>query len=404
MKLTCPLKRNIAIIIGLTGLVSLYAQETTTSDFKRAFHNADNYFYYDENYEMAASLYEPLYKVHPDNSNLAAKLGICYLNMDEKRSEALSLLKKASKNYAASAQEYVQTGDKAPHDVRLYLALAYHRNDSLDKALSIYNELKKELTPQQTSQEEFLDLQIRDCKYAMELKKKPLRIISELFAPWLVDYPGACYPVLAKNDSVFIFTEKRQGKTQIFCSFKKGTWKRPTNITPQLGGLDRLYSNSITGDGKMLILFIDDGGDGNLYYSTRQDTTWTKIKSLGRNVNTIYWEAFGFITPDGKSIYFSSNRPGGEGELDIWKADRASDGTWGKAVNLGNVINTPYDEDTPYYDMDDHALLFSSTGHTSMGGSDIFRSTDRNGVWTQPVGMPYAFNDVSDNTDFILNN
>jgi outer membrane protein OmpA-like peptidoglycan-associated protein len=388
----------------MVGCFSLCSQESADKEFTKAFHNADNYFYYDENYVTAASLYEPLYKTHPDNSNLAAKLGICYLNIEDKKSEALELLIKASKNYAAKASDYVQTGSKAPHNVMLYLAIAYHRNDSLDKALSIYNELKKELTPDQTTQEEFLDLQIRDCKYAIEMKKKPLRIISDLFAPWLSKFPGSSNPVLAKNDSVFVFLVKNGNSTQVYCSYKNKTWQYPSNITKQLGGFDRLYTNSITGNGKLLVMYMDDGGDGNLYYSVRTDTTWTKIRSLGKNINTIYWESFGFITPDGKNMFFSSNRPGGEGELDIWESQRAADGSWGKAINLGNVINTPYDEDTPYYDTDNDALIFSSTGHISMGGSDILRSTNRNGLWTQPVGMPYAFNDVQDNKDFILNN
>ena len=100
----------------------------------------------------------------------------------------------------------------------------------------------------------------------MEMKKKPLTIISEYFTPWLKDYPGACNPVLSKNDSVFVFTQKQEGKTRILCSYKSGTWKEPVDITKQLGGYDRFYSNSITGDGKMLIIYMDDGGDGNLYY------------------------------------------------------------------------------------------------------------------------------------------
>lgn len=404
MKLICSFKGILVVTFLTMGCISVNSQETENRELVKAFHNADNYFYYDENYEKAASLYEPLYKAHPDNCNLAAKLGICYLNVDEKKPEALILLKKASKNYAATAGEYVQTGDKAPHDVILYLAIAYHRNDSLDKALAIYTELKKKLTPEQTTQEEFLDLQIRDCKYAMEMKKKPLRILSTLFAPWLADFPGASNPVLAKNDSVFIFTVKKNNATQVYCSYKNKSWQYPSNITQQMGGYDRFYTNSVTGDGKMLILFMDDGGDGNLYYSVRSDTSWAKIKSLGKNINTIYWESYGFITPDGNSIFIASNRPGGEGELDIWKSQRASDGSWERPVNLGNVINTPYDEDTPYFDVDNNALIFSSTGHISMGGSDIFRSIDRNGIWTQPVGMPFAFNDVLENKEFILNN
>jgi outer membrane protein OmpA-like peptidoglycan-associated protein len=404
MKHIYSIKKVFIFSVLFTGLASLCAQEAAQKDFKRAFQNADIYYYYDENYLKAASLYEPLVKAHPDNYNLAAKLGICYLNLDGKKEQALELLKKASKGVVSSEKEYKQTGDKAPLDTYLYLAVAFHRNDSLQQALTYFNDVKKRLADSETYQEDFIDLQIRNCRYAMEMKKKPLRVLSEYFAPWLKDYPGACNPVLSKNDSVFVFTVKNEGLTQVFCSYKNKTWGKPFNITKQLGGYDRFYTNSITGDGKMLVMYMDDGGDGNLYYSTRRDTTWTKIKSVGKYVNSIYWEAHGFITPDGKTMYFSSNRPGGEGELDIWSSQRLADGSWDRPVNLGNVINTPYDESTPYFDPENNALLFSSIGHISMGGYDVFRSIKRGESWTQPVGMPYAFNTVQENTNFILNN
>jgi outer membrane protein OmpA-like peptidoglycan-associated protein len=404
MKHIYPIKKVFIFSVLLAGFAALHAQEAAQKDFKKAFQNADMYYLYDENYLKAANLFEPLLKSHPDNYNLAAKLGICYLNLDGKKQEALELLKKASKGVVSSAKEYKQTGDKAPLDTYLYLAVAYHRNDSLQQALNYFNEVKKSLPDEETYQKDFLDLQIRNCRYAMEMKKKPLRILSEYFAPWLKDYPGACNPALSKNDSVFVFTVKNEGLTQVYCSYKNKTWGKPTNITRQLGGWERFYTNSITGDGKMLIVYMDDGGDGNLYYSTRRDTTWSKIKSVGKYVNSIYWEAHGFITPDGKTMYFSSNRPGGEGELDIWSSQRLADGSWDHPVNLGNTINTAYDESTPFFDPDNNALLFSSIGHISMGGYDVFRSIKRGDSWTQPVGMPYAFNTVQENTNFILNN
>jgi outer membrane protein OmpA-like peptidoglycan-associated protein/tetratricopeptide (TPR) repeat protein len=404
MKHIYPIKKVFIFSVLLTGFALLCAQETIQKDFKKAFQNADMYYYYDENYLKAASLYEPLLKDHPDNYNLAAKLGICYLNLDNKKQEALELLKKASKGVVSSAKEYKQTGDKAPLDTYLYLAVAFHRNDSLQQALTYFNDVKKKLPDSDTYQEDFIDLQIRNCRYAMEMKKKPLRILSEYFAPWLKDYPGACNPVISKNDSVFVFTVKNEGLTQVYCSYKNKTWGKPSDITKQLGGFNRFYTNSISGNGKMLVMYMDDGGDGNLYYSTRKDTTWTKIKSVGKYVNSIYWEAHGFITPDGQTMYFSSNRPGGEGELDIWSSQRLADGSWDHPVNLGNVINTPYDESTPYFDTENNALLFSSIGHISMGGYDVFRSIKRGDTWTQPLGIPYAFNTVQENTNFILNN
>jgi outer membrane protein OmpA-like peptidoglycan-associated protein len=394
------ISKSLLISFLFCSFSPLFSQELS----KKEIQDADIMYNYDGNYEGAAKRYEALLKSYPENANLAAKLGICYLNLDGKESEALALLLKASKNIAGSEKEYTQTGEKAPLDSYMYLAIAFHRNDSLQKAIALYNDAKKRLAGSETFREEYIDNQIRDCRYAIEMKKKPLTIISELFAPWLKEYPGACNPVLSKNDSVFIFTVKEGIKTRILCSYKTGSWNRPVDITKQLGGYDRFYSNSITGNGKQLIIYMDDGGDGNLYYSLRRDTTWSKIKSVGKPVNTIYWQSHGFITPDGNSIYFSSNKPGGQGELDIWYSKKNPNGTWSEPVNCGDVINTPYNEDHPYFDPTTGALLFSSNGHISMGGYDVFRSVNRNGAWTTPTGMPYAFNTSDNNTFFILNN
>lgn len=395
-----------SFLIILTGsLLPLLSQESDKREFIRSVQDADIFFYYDQDYEKAAGMYARLHKSFPENSNIAAKLGICLLNIDGSEQEALSLLRSAAKNIVETDKEYVEYGDKAPLDTWLYMAVAYHRNDSLEKAISLYHEIREDLADADVFREDYIDNQIRDCSYAIEMKKKPLTILRESFTPWLEEYPDAVNPVLAKNDSVFIFTWKSEGRTRILCSYKQENgWGRPADITRQLGGHTRLYSNSVTADGKLLVLFLDDGGDGNLYCSERKDSVWSRIKNPGKNINTIYWESHGFITPDGQSLYISSNRPGGSGELDIWVAQRKTDGTWDLPVNLGEDINTPFNEDTPFYDPENNALLFSSAGHISMGGYDIFRSINRNGNWTNPVGMPFAYNTTAENLFFILNN
>lgn len=398
------LKKTTVFSLLIFCFLTSFSQVQNKKALIKAVQEADVYYYYDQNYEKAAELYEPLVNKYPENSNLKAKLGICYLNIDGKNAEALKLLSSAQGNVVTNDKEYLEFGEKAPLDTYLYLAVAYHHNDSLKKAITLYYDAKKKLSASKLFKEEYIDNQIRDCRYALEMKKKALVIDSELFTSWLNDYPGASNPALAKNDSVFVFTQKVDGKTRILCSYKSGVWKRPTDITKQLGGYDRFYSNSITGNGKMLIIYMDDGGDGNLYYSERTDSTWSKIKSIGKPINTIYWQSHGFICPDGKSMYFSSNKPGGEGELDIWYSEKDRNGKWMEPVNCGNIINTPYNEDTPFFDPGTNSLLFSSVGHISMGGYDVFRSIKRNGSWTNPVGMPYAFNDAEQNTFFILNN
>ena len=396
------LKNSLIVLLLVNCLNPALSQDKRA--LNKQIQQADISFYYDKDYLKAASLYEPIYNAYPENSNLAAKLGICYLNIEGKKMDALLLLEKASKNVVNERKDYNEYGEQAPLDTYMYLALAYHANDSLEKAVSQYNLMKKRLSDSEVFTEEYIDNQIRNCRYAMEMKKKPVRVLSDLFAPWLSDYPGACNPVLAKNDSVFIFTQKTEDKTRILCSWKGKEWEKPRDITRQLGGYDRLYSNSITGDGKTLVLFMDDGDDGNLYFSQRRDTVWSRIRNFGRPVNTIYWESHGFITPDANSIYIASNRPGGFGELDLWVSEKKPDGSWDNPVNLGERINTPYNEDTPFFDPDNEALIFSSDGHVSMGDYDVFRSVIRAGNWTNPVAMPYAFNTTAANTSFILNN
>jgi outer membrane protein OmpA-like peptidoglycan-associated protein len=396
--------RILFLTLLICSFTKISSQELTNKEFIRAVQDADIAFYYDEDYERAASLYENLLKIRPGNSNLSGKLGICCLSIDGRKGEALKLLQTASKNVVNTDKEYTEFGEKASLDSYLYLAIAYHVNDSLDKALTLFYDAKKRLSKEEIFREDYINNQIRDCRYAIEMKKKPLTIVSEFFAPWLIDFPGACNPVLSKNDSVFIFTQKKDGKTSILCSYKNKTWKYPVDITRQLGGYTRLYSNSITANGKTLVLYMDDGGDGNLYFCTRKDSTWTKVKNPGKAINSIYWESHGFITPDGNKLYFSSNREGGVGELDIWCSTRKPDGTWNKPENCGEIINTPFNEDTPFFDPENEALIFSSAGHISMGGYDVFRSINRNGRWTNPVGMPFAFNTTGENTFFILNN
>lgn len=395
----------LSFIFLFIGLFPLFSQELSRRELIRTVQSADVYFYYDEDYEKAAEIYETLYKAYPENENFAAKLGICCLNIDGRHGEALNLLKHASSNIVGKDRDYVEHGEQAPLDAWLYLAIAYHKNDHLEEAITRFNDAKEKYSKTDIFREDYIDNQIRDCMYALEMKKKPLTIISELFTPWLEDYPGACNPVISKNDSVFIFTQNNEGITRIFCSYKNNdSWGTPVDITQQLGGYDRFYSNSITGDGRLLVLYMDDGGDGNLYFSERDGNKWSKIRNPGRNINSIYWESHGFITPDGNTLYFSSNRSGGSGDLDIWISKKDEDGSWKDPVNCGKIINTPFNEDTPFFDPDSQSLIFSSSGHISMGGYDIFRSTAKNGSWTNPVGMPYAFNTTKANTFFILNN
>jgi outer membrane protein OmpA-like peptidoglycan-associated protein len=391
----------ISFILFLFIFSPLRSQSSSNKEFIRAVQAADLYFYYNENFEKAASLYEVLHNKYPENSNISAKLGICYLNIDGKNAEALILLKKARSHIVKSDKDYLEYGQSAPIDTWFYLAHAYHINDSLNTAIILYNEVKRKIGSTEAFRTEYIDNQIKACNYALKMEKNPVKISSEFLFPWLNDYSGAMNPVISENDSVFIFTRAELGINHIYCSYKNNGWQKPTDITAQLGGYDNLCSNSITGQGDMLIVYMDDGADGNLFSSTRKGLKWTKLKKLNKNINTKYWEAHGFITPDGKKLFFSSNRPEGFGELDLWVSEKNENGDWGTALNLGNTINTPYNENTPFFIPSTGTLIFSSIGHNGLGGYDVFSSTLKNRKWTEPLGMPFPINTTSDNTTFI---
>ena len=138
-------RKTINLSLILFCFIPLYSQTFSKKGLIRAVHDADIFYYYDQNFEKASTMYESLLKIYPGNSNFSAKLGICYLNLDGRKADALRLLSKASLNVVSVDKEYLEYGEKAPLDTYLYLAVAYHQNDSLQKAITFYSDAKRRL-------------------------------------------------------------------------------------------------------------------------------------------------------------------------------------------------------------------------------------------------------------------
>ncbi|MES2734434.1 MAG: OmpA family protein, partial [Bacteroidota bacterium] len=161
---------------------------------------------------------------------------------------------------------------------------------------------------------------------------------------------------------------------------------------------------AVSPNGKQLFIY-KDSKSGDIYASSLVDSVtyqWSKPVSMGDNINSRFQEPSISMTADGKIVFFSSDRPGGLGGLDIYYSRKQSDGTWGVATNLGNTINTPYDEDAPFIHPDGETLYFSSRGHATMGGYDIFRCYFEKDQWTKPENLGYPINTVDDDSYFVL--
>lgn len=385
---------------------SIISQEPAwgNKDMIRMVYEADGYFIYDENFAAAADIYSRLIKQKPEDHNLNYKLGVCYLNITGKKNKSIPLLEYASENYV-NEDYYNSLGETAPLDVLYYLAFANHINMNLDEAIDGYTKYKKLLRVKEASEIEFIDLQIKACQNAKEFVNINHLLKKELFTGWLSGFSNALYPVVSDNDSIFVFTIKGEEGNRIFLSNKSnGIWSEAEDITELLGKHRDMSTNSISGDGKNLIISRNDGIRGDIYVSHFEKGSWNKIKKLGKTVNTKYWESHACINTDGTILYFASNRPGGYGSLDIYSCSIDEGWKVGEAKNLGAVINTRFEENTPYFDAASSTLWFSSNGHEGFGGYDIFQSNFSK-RWSQPVHIPYPLNTTSDDLNFVpINN
>ena len=125
--------------------------------------------------------------------------------------------------------------------------------------------------------------------------------------------------------------------------------------------------------------------DDDIYSVDLRKSTFSPHKL---NINTKYIECSPSLSPDGNTLYFVSDRPGGFGGKDIWSSERLSNGNWSEPVNLGSKVNTAEDEESPFMMADGATLYFSSKGHNGMGGYDIFSTTQNDdGLWSKPENL-----------------
>ena len=369
----------------------------TEKEIKKIFLEAESYFLYENEYELAAPLFLTLLHLDTLNANINYKLGVCYLSIPGKKTKAIKYLEAAVKNTTSNYHDTYKE-KSSPIDAHYYLGLAYQVNNLLDKAIKSYQQFKKLLDVQEYYQIDYVDLQIKACEIAGKLKEEPIRYRERKLNDEINSYQLNFNPIVSGNDSVLVYTAKIGSYNYIFCSKKTdGQWSTPVNISADLETKEDCTSASLSYNGDKLFLFKNDGNIGNIYESDFVDGKWTKIKKLSKNINTKYWESHACLSPDRKVLYFTSNRGKGYGGLDIYKSELQPNGEWGPAENLGPTINSPYNEDTPFIINDGNTLYFSSQGHYNMGGFDIFYSNKlKNNKWSVPINLGYPINTTDD--------
>ena len=392
-------------------MVQASAQST-----KKLLKKADEHFKYKE-YDNALEEYLEALKIDntlAEDDNLNFQIGFCYLNSTH-RDKSLPYFEKVFRKKP--------TYDK---ELEFFLAQAYHYNSRFDDAILHYEACKP--TFKSPENQKMLLKKIQECTFGKEYAKFPTRaLISNIGNVINSKYPDYA-PVITADEKILVFTSKRNTSTggqtdpedgqffeDIYISektedtiTKNYTWSAPRSIGRNINSATHDACIALSYDGTQLFVYkTGKGGMGDIYVSKREGAEFSSPKSLGDNVNTKHREPSVSITPDAKTIYFSSDRPGGFGGLDIYKSVVDDKGNWGAAVNLGAEINTEYDEDSPFIH-DNETLYFSSKGHSSMGDYDIFvaqtvASEDKTTTkWAKPINLGMPVNTADDDIYFIL--
>jgi hypothetical protein len=173
----------------------------------------------------------------------------------------------------------------------------------------------------------------------------------------------------------------------------------PKNISPALGAGKYVKTSSLSHDGNILLLAMEDPENSDLYLSRFKKGRWSKAEPLPKEINSKWNETNGSFSSDGKILYFTSNRKGGEGDLDIFRSIQQGE-TWSAPQNLGSDVNTPYNEETPFVSVDNSVLYFSSEGHQGMGGFDIYRY-DLANPGSGVVNVGYPVNTTDNNLFYV---
>lgn len=400
------LKRLLTSLVMLCVVVIARAgTEPIPGNYKDNFMQG-NQLIEEKNWPMALKFFQEAYKVDSNNANINYKMGLCYLNSLSEKQKALRYLRKASKDVTRNYDPFTPQVKKAPENTFYYLAQAYHYNYQFDSAIIYFDSWKSIVGNRDPEAVKDIDMRINWAKNAKEFMSSPLPVTITNMGD-SINGPGPDYsPVISIDENTLIFTSRRAGDIgidgqyyeDILIAEKKadGTWGEAHPISPYINTPTNEASISLSADGQVLFIYRDDNG-GDIYSSTNMNGQWMSPVPLGGDVNSRYWETHACMTADGNTLYFVSDRPGGFGGRDIYRCVRLPNGQWSKALNLGPKVNTAADEDSPFIHPDQKTLFFSSKGHKSMGGFDIFFTfKDENEQWMDPVNIGYPINTPDD--------
>lgn len=354
----------------------------------------------------AETLLEEALAILPEDAEVNVRMGLCQLNGPH-RHKALLYFQKA----AAAQSNFPR--------VQFLLGYALQLNAQWDEAITAFT-LHKQQNPYQDPDPLYntADKHLSECRSGRTLMSAPVQARVENMGT-RINTPQADYGAVMNADaSMLLFTSRRPIAADdkvnkvtgdffedVYVSRRSDAgWSAAERLPAPVNTPGNDASVGLFNDGRTMLIYRDHEGSGDLYESRRIGAQWSEPLLLGANVNTESHESSAWYSFDRQWLYFVSERPDDNvGGQDIyrsrWDAVRAE---WGVAENLGPQVNSIHDEEGIVVHPDGRTIYFSSKGHNSMGGFDVFRSTLVDGRWTKAENMGWPINSPDDDLFFVL--
>ncbi len=395
---------------------------------KKAMYNFDEGDHYyvegDEiGFNYALPYYLKAFDFNKNNAELNYKIGKCYLYTTYKR-KSLSFLESAYSLDMAAGK-----------DLLLILGLSNHLNEKWDLAIKWFNQYEAQLErskgflkndPAILSQVNLCKKKIAECESAKILTAVPVNVKIDNLGGNINTHFPEYYIVINADESEMMFTSRRTGSTgesteeshddfmvhyeDVYESKQtsKTSWTKAKSVGSPINTPINDACIAMSPDGHTLITYNDHDHSmgGDLYECKLKGDHWSKPARLPNTINTHYHECSASYSYDGKSLFFVSNNPENNfGDHDIF-VSRWDDvkGTWGTAENLGETINTKYSEVSVYAVPDGKTIYFSSKGHNTMGGFDIFKAVYDYDLakWGEPENVGYPINSADNDVGLVM--
>ncbi|MEX2596749.1 MAG: hypothetical protein WEC59_07450 [Salibacteraceae bacterium] len=397
-------KLALLLFIFVAVITSAHAQEEEEV-FQADESTADEYFF-NENYSAALTHYISLLEEDPENLKYNYNTGLCYLNSDFEKIKSIPYFEK------------VVFYDEEASTVYFLMGKAYQSDFQFDRAIDMFNNFIEFYSMGGEFLVEDAETEIEYCENAYELTKFPKEVLYENLGPQINSSFPDYFPFVTIDESFIAYTSKRDDGSKklpdgTFASniyYSRVAEGEYTGAMPMPGAdndpaeSEVVVGMSGTGD-KLLLMKGLEGISGDILEGEFDGERLGNIKELDKKINSKFREIAATYANDGtNTIYFVSDRPGGYGGTDIWVIKKLPTGAWGVPFNAGPDINTERDEDFPNVSPDGNYLFFSSKGHFSMGGFDIFKAKWNidSTRFMNPRNLGYPINSVDDDMNYRL--